>query len=97
MKKTVNIGIAILFFISMALYSFNMVEVADDWNVPDNYKNMKNPTEASKQNHFGQNTARAATAGKVSATGLKLLNSKRTQGIFHPMNSRPIQMVNYST
>lgn len=50
MKKTVNIGIAILFFISMALYSFNMVEVADDWDIPANYKTMKNPTEASKEN-----------------------------------------------
>lgn len=51
MKKTVNIGIAILFIVSMALYSFNVVEVtSDDWNVPDKYKTMKNPTEASREN-----------------------------------------------
>jgi len=50
MKKTVNIGIAIIFFLSMALYSFNVVEVADDWNIPDKYKTMKNPTDASGEN-----------------------------------------------
>jgi mono/diheme cytochrome c family protein len=50
MKKTVNIGIAIAFFLSMALYSFNTVEVAGDWDIPDKYKTMENPTEDSREN-----------------------------------------------
>jgi len=51
MKKTINIGVAILFFSSMALFSFTVVEItSDDWNVPDKYKTMKNPTENNQEN-----------------------------------------------
>ncbi len=45
MKTTVNIGIAVLFFLSMALYSFTSVEISGDWDIPAEYKSMENPVD----------------------------------------------------
>ena len=46
MKKTFNtlIGFAFIGIFTLSLVSFNSIlDTADDWPVPDKYKNMKNP------------------------------------------------------
>lgn len=51
MKNSVKLIVTVAFLFSLALFSFTSVKVvSDDWNIPEKYKNMKNPTEASKEN-----------------------------------------------
>ena len=45
MKATLNIGIALIFFLSMAMYSFTTLDTTGDWDIPEKYKNMENPVD----------------------------------------------------
>lgn len=50
MKKENQIVLLAGVFLSLTLYSFTALTVADDWNIPDQYKTMKNPTKATPDN-----------------------------------------------
>ncbi len=45
MKKSISYGVALVFLLTIALYSFTTVEVTGDWDIPAKYKNMENPVE----------------------------------------------------
>ena len=57
MKKTIKILIANLLAVSMVFFLISMTtNIQDEWVVPDEYKNMKNPMEGKTDvDNIGQN------------------------------------------
>jgi mono/diheme cytochrome c family protein len=50
MKKVNRLGLLAAAAFSLTLFSYTGLKVADDWNIPAEYKTMKNPTKATADN-----------------------------------------------
>ena len=50
MKRVNRLQVLGAIWVSLALFSFTVLKVADGWNIPAQYKTMKNPTKATADN-----------------------------------------------